>query len=47
MKQVISVDLFGHNIQGQPKEELNWEVGVVELSMVVNSIQKMYLCIDL
>lgn len=44
MRQVVSVDLFGHNIQGQPKEELNWKVGVVELSMVMDNIQK-YFCV--
>ena len=38
--------LFGHSKPGQPKEELNWEVGIVELSVVVNGIQKIYLCID-
>lgn len=47
MRQITTVDLFGHNIQGQPKEKLNWEVGVVELSVVVNSTQKIYLHIDL
>lgn len=47
MRQAIFVDLFEHSSQGQPKEELNCEVGIVELSVVVNSIQKIYLCIDL
>lgn len=42
MEKVISGDLFGHSIQGQPEEELNWEVGIVEQSVVVNSIQNIF-----